>query len=658
MSIWVCSFTCHCVSFMGTDGCTHISVWASALLVSTTMGNARRLDRETSNMYSDPHFLYFVQNYLTYFDNYLAWGTARPKTSESMKKMLSLCLIFTILFLSCTSLDDVEKRLDNLETAVKELQLAHDTGKLVSKVSQLDNNGGWEILFSDNTSIKVGASMFSLIDRDEDYVTFVLQDGNSLKFALLNLKLLSFSIMANDNPMQITADVKGEIIGDSVVDCWVPNIMSDKLLIPKAEFVGESVKFDDVPATIGSSQHDFKKPVKMTITNGSKSKDYTIYVHSYTGLPVMWIETEGRQDITSKEEYLRASFKLVEDVKTRAAGDVIEDSVSIKGRGNSTWGMPKKPYRLKFDKKQSVFGEPKDKSWVLLANYADKTMLRTTVAFYMGYISNLDYTPKAHFAELMLNGRYNGTYLFCDKLKISKERVNVGNDGYLLEIDGRATSEDVSFRSPHISQPIVIKEPDTIITDDDKFNYIKDYVNKADEVLYSDNFTDIDEGWQKYIDMDSFVDWFLINEITKNGDAIGYSSCYMNMKKGEKIKMGPLWDFDISLGNYDTITLVEGFWVKYAGWINRMFDDPAFVIRVKERFDYFYSKRDDIMREINANAMYHKYAVQENENRWHTFYTYTWPNYDIWGSYNNEVQSMKEWLNARFEWLKGEFDKM
>ena len=104
--------------------------------------------------------------------------------------------------------------------------------------------------------------------------------------------------------------------------------------------------------------------------------------------------------------------------------------------------------------------------------------------------------------------------------------------------------------------------------------------------------------------------------------------------------------------------LTDGFWIKNTSWYARLFKDPAFVAKVKERFNYFYGKREDIMREINANAEYLKYAVQENEKKWHTFYTYTWPNYDIWGSYNNEVQSMKEWLNARFEWLKGEFDKM
>lgn len=578
-----------------------------------------------------------------------------------MKKVLLFCFVFTMVALSCTSLDDVEKRLDNLESAVKELQLAHDRGKLVEQINQLDNNGGWEIVFSDKTSLKVGSSVLSTIDKDNDYVTFVMQDGSSLKFALFNLKLLSFSIMANDNPMQLTADVKGEIIGDSVVECRVPNIMSDKELIPLVEFTGESIMFDDVPATIGSLKHDFKKPVKMTLINGGKSKDYTIYVHSYTGLPVMWIETEGRQDITSKEEYLKASFKLQENVTTRGAGDVLIESVNIKGRGNSTWELAKKPYALKFDKKVSLLNEPKDKSWVLLANYTDKTMLRNAIAFYMGHISDLDYTPRYHFVELIINGRYNGTYQLCDKLKIAKDRVNVGDDGFLLEIDSRAPEEEDSryFRVEHLSEVINIKDPNVEYNDDD-YNYAKKYVTDVDSVLYSSNFTDPQEGWQKYMDINSFVDWFLINEIAKNNDARLWSSCYMNLKRGNKLKMGPIWDFDLSMGNisFNDCHLISGFWIKNTSWYARLFKDPAFVAKVKERFDFFYSKRNDIMRVINANATYLKYAVQENDNKWHTFYTQTWPNYDIWGSYNNEVQSMKEWLNARFEWLKGEFDKM
>ena len=451
--------------------------------------------------------------------------------------------------------------------------------------------------------------------------------------------LTSLSFSCYDNPLQLTTDVKGEIIGDSIVDCWVPNIMSDKELIPQVEYVGESISFDDVPATIGSTKYDFKKPVKMTIFNGYISKDYIIYVHSYTGLPVMWIETKDREEITSKERYLRASFKLVDNARTRAAGDIVEDSMYIKGRGNSTWNeFPKKPYRIKLDKKTSLLGEIKDKSWVLLSNYADKTMLRIKTAFYMGSISSLDYTPKTHFVELMLNGRYHGTYLLSEKISNSAHRVNIGDDGFLLEIDfwERVKSEEDAryFSVKSVFNPFNIKEPE-VEYDDDNFLYAKSFLSLADSILYTENFRNLESGWQKYFDIDSFVDWYLINEITKNYDAKFYSSCYMHFRRNEKIKMGPLWDFDISLGNaiseFDECGKFAGFHITQAPWFSRLFEDPAFVAKVKERFNYFYSKRDDIMREINANANYLKYAVQENENRWHTFYTYTWPNYDIWG---------------------------
>ena len=349
----------------------------------------------------------------------------------------------------------------------------------------------------------------------------------------------------------------------------------------------------------------------------------------------------------------------MEDVRTRSAGDVTEADVKIKGRGNSTWAMAKKPYALKFDEKISLLDEPKDKSWVLLANYADKTSLRNQTAFYMGSISNLDYTPRFHFVDLMLNGRYNGTYQLGEKIKISKDRVNVGDDGFLLEIDAKAGADEITFYTNHLNHPVNIKDPDVEV-DDENYNYIKDYVITAEDALFSDHFKDSEEGWQKYMDMDSFVDWYLINEIAKNNDACFFSSCYMHLKRGDKLKMGPLWDFDIAFGNvdYNGNYTSDGFWIKDVTWYSRLFEDPAFVAKVKERFDYFYSRKDDIVSEINANAQYLRYSAQENNNKWHTLYTYTWPNYDIWGSYQNEVQSMKEWLHARFEWLKAEFDKM
>ena len=117
--------------------------------------------------------------------------------------------------------------------------------------------------------------------------------------------------------------------------------MDSKVLIPHFTFDGDEVTVGDDVLTSDTTPYDFKAPVKITVKSGDQTKDYNVYMHAFTGIPVLWIETEGRAAITSKEDYINAHFKLVEDVKTRAAGDVTEFDGKIKGRGNSTWGMAK-----------------------------------------------------------------------------------------------------------------------------------------------------------------------------------------------------------------------------------------------------------------------------------------------------------------------------
>lgn len=375
-----------------------------------------------------------------------------------------------------------------------------------------------------------------------------------------------------------------------------------------------------------------------------------------TNLPIMEIRTNGRTSI--ELEYIDAHMKLREMTEDGNTASAIEADLQIKGRGNTTWSFPKKPYRLKFTEKISLLGEHKDKSWVLLANYADKSMLRNRLAFIMSDMSNLEWTPSSHFVEVILNGEYIGTYQLVEKIKVSKHRVNVGDDGFLLEIDQRAPSSgDIYFTINHLEQPVKLREPD-VAEGDANYNYVKSFIAKADEMLFSGNFTDPENGWQKYIDMDSFVDWYLINELARNNDAVFFSSCYMNLQRGGKLKMGPVWDFDLAFGNinYNNSYETYGFWIKRVAWYTRLFQDPAFTTRVKERFDYFYEHRNDIMRIISNEAYSLKIAAQNNDEKWHTLYNYTWPNYDIWGCYSNEVQNMKEWLIERFEWLKLQID--
>ena len=460
-------------------------------------------------------------------------------------------------------------------------------------------------------------------------------------------RLLTMTFKSADNPRHITVDVECEIIGDSIVECWLPGMQQDKLLVPSFTFEGDSIISGDMTIKSSETKADFSKPYDMSVISGYKIRKYCVYVHAYTGLPILWIVTKGNQEITSKDEYLDAHMRLVEDVVTRSPGEQFETDLQIKGRGNTTWGenAQKKPYRLKLPEKASLLDEPKDKAWILLANYFDKTMLRNQTAFFMSKISQLDYTPRYHFVDLILNGEYNGTYQLGEKIKISKNRVNVGDDGILLEVDYRADG-NACFSTQH-TNPIVIKEPE-VCTGDENYNYIKDSVLKAERSLYASNFTDQENGWSNYFDMDSFVDWYLINEIAKNNDAVMFSSCFMHFEKGGKLKMGPVWDFDIGFGGttMNDSDNPEGFRIKNAAWFSRMFQDPAFTDRVKERFAYFYSRRQDILNEIDQNASYLRYSVEENNKKWNTLKTD-----NAWPRYQTKVQDLKDWISIRFEWL-------
>ena len=373
-----------------------------------------------------------------------------------------------------------------------------------------------------------------------------------------------------------------------------------------------------------------------------------------TGLPVVSLFTPNGVDITSKDYYLESLMSFV----NTDGSETFADSTNLKGRGNSTWGCPKKPYAIKFDKKKSLLNLPEDKSWVLLANYYDATLLRNDLAFYIGEkMSTLDWTPHYQQVDLMLNGQYKGIYQLGEKVKIAKKRVNVGDDGFVLEIDAKAGADEITFTTTHLPQPVNIKDPEVEVNDEN-YNYVKTYVTDAENALYSENFTDTEEGWQKYMDMDSFVEWYLINEIAKNNDAIFYTSCYMNLKRGKKLKMGPLWDFDVAFGGYwdnergRTIANVpENFYIKGASWYSRLFQDPAFVAKVKERFNEIYANRQQIYDHIDANAAKIKAKIYEENKIWGCQTATSASEDEVKAAYQEKVDYLKTWIETRLTWL-------
>lgn len=427
------------------------------------------------------------------------------------------------------------------------------------------------------------------------------------------------------------------------------------------EDIGRSAEYDEMVALVLNTKDAKGNAIQISSSVFEViGKNFDNLPHN--GLPVVMINTPNAAPIVSKDDYVEGSYITL--LNADMAYDY-QGEMKIKGRGNSTWGAPKKPYKVKFDKKQSLYGEPKDKEWVLLANYYDKSMLRGDVAYWMASTyGQFDYVPKFHFVDLMFNGQYNGTYQVGDQVKIAKDRVNVGDDGFLLEIDAKAAAEDITFRVPHIGQPINIKEPDVVIGDEN-YNYVVDYLTSADAALYADNWLDEITGYKSLIDMKSFVEWYLIMEITKNNDAVFYTSCYMSLARNGKLKMGPVWDFDLSLGGYiyagrDFVNEPEGFYIKTntGSWIARLYEDPAFVTAVKNRFDVYYNNRTSIFEHIENVASSTRMSAIENNKLWGTLCDKNSSALMVEAAYDEQVTYVKNWLSSRLEWLKSAFDAM
>jgi hypothetical protein len=310
---------------------------------------------------------------------------------------------------------------------------------------------------------------------------------------------------------------------------------------------------------------------------------------------------------------------------------------------------------------------PTHKRWNLLANYSDKTLLRTEAAFKIGEIlqDGLKWTPRSRHIQLYVNNAYQGVYQLVEAIKIDEKRVKIEeikkknpSGGYILEIDVRAgeafhftTTKGVKFSCSDPDEGL-----DKKIDGDTKtlFEKIQADVQSAEDALYSDTFSDPDNGYRKYLDVDSFVDWYLVNEITKNNDAIFWSSVFMYYDGDrEKYCMGPVWDFDISLGNinYNNNDNPEGFWIKNSPWINRLFEDPSFVSSVKARWN---TKKNDffaLSRYIDERASYINDAQVQNFRKWDILGIPVWPNVVVPGSYQGEIDYLKSWLAGRLAWL-------
>lgn len=475
--------------------------------------------------------------------------------------------------------------------------------------------------------------------------------------------------------------VTGKIFGTNIT-LSIPYGVSTDGLVASFVYSGASVKVGNVEQTSKVTRNNFSDPVVYSVVaeDGTK-KDYTVTVtKKVPRIPKVYINTTGGAPILDKENYVSSTVRIEDIDKYYTDVNLFTSMAGIRGRGNSTWGLDKKPYRVKLDEKASLLGMSNDKDWALLANYMDKTLLRNITAFEISKIAEMSWTPASISVDFYLNGTYRGVYSLTEHVKVSKERLNMElvkssdnagealTGGYLLELDFHF-DEPKKFRTNKIypklndGLPIMFKDPDN--PTDPQFNYVKDYFNRAEQVLYSADFKDPENGYRKYIDVESFINYFIVQELAKNVDGNMRGSCYMAIRRNGKIEMPLVWDFDLAFGNADYITWEqgassagpEGWFIKTCSpWFDRFFEDPYFVSELKKRWNQLKPQLDGIPGFISEHALVLQDSQAKNfspkptgagwdinKNEWNTSRKA--------GSYTAEVNFLVNFVEKRLQWL-------
>ena len=357
--------------------------------------------------------------------------------------------------------------------------------------------------------------------------------------------------------------------------------------------------------------------------------------------------------------------------------------INIRGQSSARVDFPKKQYHFETwdeydkDKDVSILGFPADSDWVLQGPYSDKSLMRNFLAY--KWSNDIDrYAVRTRFIEVFLNtdGRgismndYVGVYVFMEKIKRGTDRVDVAelqpsdnaepeiSGGYIFKKDKPSPAETVFRTSRGLEVRVV--EPRIEDITPEQVDWLANYLNEFESVLYGTNFADPVSGYAKYIDVDSFIDNHFMVELTKNIDGFRIST-FMFKDRGGKINMGPVWDYNLSLGNADYLQgwLPAGWYYPQLGdgdypWWRRLFEDPAFRLRYADRWFEFRENllsTGQLLQDIDDTAALLNEAQVRNFDRWRILGSYVWPNWFIAKTYDEEINWMSGWLEQRLDWM-------
>ena len=406
-----------------------------------------------------------------------------------------------------------------------------------------------------------------------------------------------------------------------------------------------------------------KEVVPDTDDKPQPSPDDTQDIERLQNIPVIYIDTKGA-GIYDKENYVDGTITIKDPEKLYSDVPEFTAAMGIRGRGNSTWGFPKKPYKVKLKEKASIFGMGADKEWVLLANYSDRTLLRNILAMRLSELCGFSWTPHMYSVHVYLNDQYQGVYTFCEHKKVSSSRVNIDLDAGDVYLEIEQQQDETTCWWTGMGVPMMFSDPE--VPSDELLAEVKKWFEDFETALYSNYLADPEKGYAAYIDVDSFIDYYIVQEISKNTDGNLRKSSFITKKKGRKLVMHHLWDFDLTFGNSGWLSDPTGFYIKdYTpgcvpgdNWFNRMMKDPAFVNRLKDRWNELYPQIRAQVDFIDEQALILDKAQQMNFQVWDiNTDVVDWVGMPSLGSYKAEVDFMKDFYIKRIQWLNTEINK-
>lgn len=550
-----------------------------------------------------------------------------------MMKRVSAYILFTFaLLLSATANDSIFVQLKN-GTVLAYEYLTYDTVSVDETYITLKDttffSGEVKRITFDRSKIKhdTGALLVALKMRSSD-------KGNE-------------ALLGNT----FTADIDDLTDKDTIV-FNIPFLMNYKLT---PYFLTSTQKakvyLDDEEIISEESLIDFTTPRTLYVKQeGFADRKYTIIVKN-SGLPIVKIDTPNQKPITSKNTWVEKSSMTIYQPDGTISYQSGTDYMNIRGRGNSTWSYNKKPYNIKLNTKTSILGMPKHKRWCLLANYIDRTLMRNAVAFELAKMTSMDWTPNGRYVELVLNGKPIGNYYLCEAIRIDKNRVNINemsvNDiqgeaiegGYLLELDSYYDAT-WKFKTSYYNMPVNVKQPD-----DDEFNnyqhtYIKNFYNAGERQLYNGSLS----GFAEYFDMNTLIDWYLLNEVVRNPELQHPKSSYMHKDKGGKLRMGPAWDHD-----WGTFTPQSTLINNKHMWFGALFQYREFKEMVKERWKVLKGPFSTVTAFIEETREKNRASWEYNVTVWPTISNSV--NGDISLSYDAAVDRLKQTFLDRLRYI-------